>query len=153
MVTLDVRIGRVRTPAAPTLVEVALETWRAGPRPAGPLALILPNTADVAAIADDLAHFDAIILEFPSFRDGRAYSQARLLRERYGYAGEIRARGEILRDQALFMARAGIDAVEIAEERASGAAAALSEFSAFYQQGADGSAPVWRRRFLDAKAA
>ncbi len=153
MVMLDVRSGRVRAPDALAPVEISLEDWRAGARPAGPTALVLPNTADVGEIAPVLAHFSAVILEFPSFRDGRAYSQARLLRERCGYAGEIRARGEILRDQALFMARAGFDAVEIAEERASGAVAALREFSAFYQQGADGSAPVWRRRFPGAQAA
>lgn len=153
MLTLDLRRGPARRVAAAPLPEVTLEAWRAGARPNAPVALVLPNTADIASLAGDLPQFGAVILEFPSFRDGRAYSQARLLRERYGYGREIRARGEILRDQALFMARAGFDAVEIEEPRAEGVAEALGEFSAFYQQGADGSQAVWRRRNPSSRAA
>lgn len=143
-------IGIRRAPDAPP-AEVTLAAWRAGERPEGAAALVLPNTADISEIAAELPRFAAIILEFPSFRDGRAFSQARLLRERFGFGGEIRARGEVLRDQALFMARAGFDAIEIAD--AAGIAEALGEFSVFYQAGADGSLPVWRRQGRADKAA
>jgi uncharacterized protein (DUF934 family) len=153
MLTLDIRRGAAPSLATAPLPEVTLEAWRAGARPNAPAALIVPNTVDIASVSEELADFGAVILEFPSFRDGRAYSQARLLRERYGYTGEIRARGEILRDQALFMARAGFDAIEIEDRRAAGVAEALGEFSAFYQQGADGSQAVWRRRNPSSKAA
>lgn len=154
MLTLDIKDGRaVARRREEPAIEISLDAWRAGARPGGEPALILPNTVDVAEIAPALGEFAAIILEFPSFRDGRAYSQARILRERYGFKGEIRARGEILRDQALFMARAGFDAIEVAAERAAGASDALGEFSAFYQHGADGSEPVWRRRAPRSKAA
>ena len=153
MSTLDLHRGRTRPAPAVPVSEVSLEQWRGGSRPEGAVALVLPNTADVGEIAPDLSRFAVIVLEFPNFRDGRAYSQARLLRQRYGYAGRISARGEILRDQALFMARAGIDEVETDAARAEGVVAALTEFSAFYQQGADGSEPVWRRRSLRSRAA
>ena len=63
-------------------------------------------------IKEDLAHFDVVALHFPTFRDGRHYSHARLLRERYGYTGELRATGEVLRDQVFFMQRCGFDAFE-----------------------------------------
>lgn len=126
--------------------EIDLEAWLGGARPEGPLALVLPNTADVAAIAGDLPRFAAIIVQFPSFRDGRAYSQARLLRERFKFTGEIRARGDILRDQALFMARVGIDAFEIAQGAEPGFREALGEQTYFYQAGADGSGPAFALR-------
>ena len=61
-------------------------------------------------IADDLSRIDLIAIEFPKFTDGRGYSIARILRERYGFKGEIRAVGNVLRDQLAFMSRCGIDA-------------------------------------------
>ncbi|MHA1154101.1 MAG: DUF934 domain-containing protein, partial [Alphaproteobacteria bacterium] len=83
--------------------------------------------------------FQVIALEFPSFGDGRAYSYARLLRERHGYRGELRAVGNVLRDQALFMRRCGFDAFEVAEGTAvAGWREALGEISVFYQPTEDG---------------
>ncbi|MEX0644485.1 MAG: DUF934 domain-containing protein [Parvularculaceae bacterium] len=135
-------------------VEIALAEWRAGARPeAGRFALALPNDADVTEVVDSLYKFSAIVLDFPTFRDGRAYSQARLLRERCGYRGEIRARGEVLRDQAYFMARAGFDAFEIDAASAAAFSAALGEFSVVYQPAADSAEPAWRRRAARAIAA
>ena len=67
-------------------------------------------------LGPDEAHLDrlaVVALVFPSFRDGRAYSQARLLRERHNYRGELRATGQVLRDQFLFMLRAGFDSFEV----------------------------------------
>src|SRR5262249_43937027 len=68
-----------------------------------PLGVRLTNTQDVAALAPALDRFGAVVLEFPAFKDGRAYSQARLLRERYNFKGELRAAGNVLRDQLMFM--------------------------------------------------
>lgn len=101
----------------------------------------LPNSAPVEAIADDLDRIELVALEFPKFNDGRAFSQARLLRERHGYQGELRATGQVLRDQLLFMARCGFDAYEIAKgEPVAAWAAAIAEFSVFYQPTGDGRA-------------
>lgn len=134
--------------------EIALAAWREGARPeGGRFALDLPNDADIDEVAGALPRFAVVILHFPTFRDGRAYSQARLLRDRYGYKGEIRARGEVLRDQALFMARAGVDAFEVDCAEKEGFAEALGEFSYVYQRASDGAEPVWRLRALRAAAA
>ncbi|MEZ5893212.1 MAG: DUF934 domain-containing protein [Parvularculaceae bacterium] len=136
------------------LIEVSLEDWCKNPQDhADATALKISNDTSLASIKCDLAGFSTIILDFPAFKDGRAYSQARLLRERYGYAGEIRARGDVLRDQLLFMARCGVDAFEIDSDDKAGLNAALKEFSFAYQPAADGAAPVWRRRLARAVAA
>jgi len=84
----------------------------------GRLGLRLKSDQSPAQIADDLALFDLIALEFPRFGDGRAYSYARLLRERYGFTGELRAVGNVLRDQFPLMLRCGFDAFEVKDEKA-----------------------------------
>ncbi len=71
------------------------------------------NDYDIYAIGEALAKHAIIALEFPAFVDGRCYSIARLLRERFGFSGELRAYGNILRDQAFYMHRCGINAFEI----------------------------------------
>lgn len=112
-----------------------------------PLGVRLPNNQPVAALAPDLPRLELIILEFPKLNDGRAYSQARLLRERHGYRGELRATGNVLRDQFLFMQRCGFDAVEPAKPDPLPAwRAAMSEFDVVYQPAADDRAPAARRR-------
>ena len=68
------------------------------------------------AIADDVSLFDLVALVFPAFTDGRAYSYARILRERLDYVGELRAVGDVLQDQFLFMHRCGFDAYEIKKQ-------------------------------------
>ena len=89
-------------------------------------------------IAEDLSQFAVIALEFPVFRDGRAYSYARMLRETYDYDGEIRAVGEVLLEQLHFMIRVGFDAFEIRDADPEAAfRTAAEEFSAWYQPGAD----------------
>ena len=79
------------------------------------LGVRFPNTEDPALLEEDLKSLSLIALEFPTFRDGRAYSQARLLRQRYGFQGELRACGDVLRDQWQFMHRCGFDAFEVQE--------------------------------------
>jgi uncharacterized protein (DUF934 family) len=89
----------------------------------------------------------AVALVFPSFRDGRAYSQARLLRERYGFEGELRATGQVLRDQFVFMLRAGFDAFEVKKDSDAAAFAATSKrYSVFYQPTGDGRITALNRR-------
>ena len=90
-------------------------------------------------IAEDLAHFAVVALEFPKFRDGRAYSYARLLRERYGFKGELRAVGEVLLEQLFFMLRVGFDAFDIqSADPLKDYRTALADFSVWYQPTADG---------------
>ena len=86
-------------------------------------------------IAEDLKHFKVVALEFPLFKSGRGLSYARILREHYEYKGEIRAVGQVLRDQFLFMHRCGFDAFEVDETRfdIDDWKEALAEISIFYQ--------------------
>jgi uncharacterized protein (DUF934 family) len=90
-------------------------------------------------IAADLKHFAVVALEFPKFRDGRAYSYARLLRERYGFTGELRAVGEVLLEQLFFMLRTGFDAFDVqGADPLKDYKTALADFSVWYQPTADG---------------
>jgi uncharacterized protein (DUF934 family) len=70
---------------------------------------------DVRLLATHLHRVQLIVIDFPKYTDGRGYSQARMLREQFGFSGELRASGDVRPDQILFMARAGIDAFEFAE--------------------------------------
>lgn len=111
-----------------------------------PLAVRLPNDRPVADISEVLPLLDAVVLEFPAFKDGRAYSQARLLRQRHGYTGEIRATGEVLQDQAIFLVRCGFDRFEVDDRTAEAWARALGRISIVYQKAADDTQPApWRR--------
>lgn len=143
MATLRITESGIVIDERPRGAEITLAEWRDGVRPeAGRFELSVPNTEDIEELADAVGRFAAVILEFPAFRDGRAYSQARVLRERLGYAGEIRARGAVLCDQALFMARSGFDALDIGDGDADAFKKALGAYTAFYQPAADKSVPV-----------
>lgn len=97
-------------------------------------AVRLENADSVEDILDDLDFIEAVILDFPKFNDGRAFSQARLLRERYGYRGEIRATGHVIQDQFLFLQRCGVDAVEVTDPALLDAwSRAHERFKGFYQ--------------------
>jgi uncharacterized protein (DUF934 family) len=112
-----------------------------------PVGVQLPNTVNVAELAADLPMLALVALEFPKFADGRAYSQARLLRERYGFTGEIRAVGDVLRDQLFFMARSGFNAFALRADRSlEDALEAFNDFSEGYQPAADQPLPLYRRR-------
>ena len=103
-----------------------------------PLGLQLNAGAESVKLADDLNRFSVICLQFDSFIDGRPYSQACLLRKRYGYCGELRARGDILRDQFDFKRRYGIDALEITKEADALAwQDAVAEIDIYYQPTGD----------------
>src|SRR5262249_28363817 len=113
----------------------------------GAVGIRLKPGDPVGHIAADLGRLEVIVLEFPKFNDGRAMSQARLLRERHGYRGEIRATGKELRDLLLFMHRCGIDAFEVADDiDAEMVVGPLATFSQYYQPAADGRPSILRLR-------
>ncbi len=96
--------------------------------------LLLDNTADVLARADEIHRHAAVSLHFPKFTDGRAYSQAVLLRGRLRYAGEIRATGDVLADMLPLLRRCGFDAVQLrADQKLESAQRALGYFDTHYQ--------------------
>jgi len=145
----DESAASVALPATPTLFP--LSVWQARRDE------ILAQQQDVGiwldagegpeAIASDLAHFAVIAVNFPKFADGRSYSSARLLRERYGYTGEIRAIGDVLHDQLFFMKRCGIDAYDLrADKDIEAALAGLHTFSDAYQAAVDQPRPLFLRR-------
>ena len=113
----------------------------------GGLGVWLQSHEQIEDIVDDLKYFKVIALDFPAFTDGRHFSSARLLRERYGYQGEIRAIGDVLRDQLFFMQRCGFDAFAVRPDRDPyDALKGLSDFSVTYQSGVDQPLPLFRRR-------
>ena len=113
--------------------------------PAGPQTPVatLANSDPVEALVPQLDRLKLIVLQFPKFTDGRAYSQARLLRGRYGYRGELRATGAVFRDQLPFLLRCGFNSFDSDQP---GFAEALGEastlFSVVYQPAEDGLTPV-----------
>jgi len=114
---------------------------------AGKVGVIWPNNRDLDDLVPYLDRLAAVALVFPIFRDGRAYSQARLLRERHGYEGELRATGQVLRDQFVFMSRAGFDAFEVKKDAdAEAFAATVKRYSVFYQPTGDGRVTALHRR-------
>jgi uncharacterized protein (DUF934 family) len=108
-------------------------------RRAAPTGVVWPNSRRVSELEPLVDRLALIALVFPVFKDGRAYSQARILREQYGFAGELRATGQVLRDQFLFMLRAGFDAFEVTKEADAAAfAETVRRYSVFYQPTGDG---------------
>jgi uncharacterized protein (DUF934 family) len=132
-------------------VTISLKRWSSERnglyRRSGRLGLRLPNDAAPMTLARDAERFDLITLTFPRFTDGRAYSQARVLRGRLGFRGELRATGDVLRDQLLFMRRCGIDAFAVSERAvAENWLAAFEDFGLFYQPAEDARPWIGRQR-------
>ena len=114
---------------------------------AGRTGVLLEPGDDPAAIAADLGHLDLVAVNFPDFTDGRGHTIARLLRERHGYEGEVRAVGDVLRDALFYLNRCGFDAFELADARnAAQAVAGLADFSDAYQASVERPLPLFRRR-------
>lgn len=132
-------------------VALPFAEWKT--RPEWP-AVSLANTDPVEDLAPHLARLRLIALEFPKFSDGRAYSQARLLRGRLGYRGELRATGGVLQDQIAFMLRCGFDSFE-SEQPGFGEALAKARtlFSVVYQPAEDDQVPAALRRLEQLNAA
>ena len=111
----------------------------------GALGVKLSPADDPALIANDLEKLALIAVEFPAFTDGRGYSTATLLRERYRYIGELRAVGDVQRDQIFLMSRAGFSTFALRDDQSvEKALAAFNDFSSYYQHAAD--------RFVDRSA-
>jgi uncharacterized protein (DUF934 family) len=110
------------------------ERWLAR---SGRLGVVLAPADEVERLVPDLARLDLAGADFPGPSEGRGYTQARLLRERFGFTGELRARGAIRRDQVFFLARCGFNSFELPDSELQGAAEALSSFSAAYQPSND----------------
>jgi uncharacterized protein (DUF934 family) len=117
------------------------------PDRAAPTGVLWPNNRKVAELAPYLDRLALVALDFPKFRDGRAYSQARLLRETYGFRGELRATGDVLRDQFIFLLRAGFDAFEVKKDADAAAfAGEIARHTVFYQPTGDGRVAASRAR-------
>jgi uncharacterized protein (DUF934 family) len=128
---------------------LSVEQWQAA-REHSPVdqnvAIAVPNDFDIEELAADLPRFGLIVLQFPKWVDGRAYSQARLLRSRYRFAGEIRATGEVLVDMLPLLSRCGFDAVQLrAGESVEDARRALGFFPAHYQGDVSVTRPIFAR--------
>lgn len=118
----------------------------------GRVGVRLRNTDPIEPLVGDLSRLALIVLEFPKFTDGRAYSQARRLRERHGYRGTLRASGDVLPDQYLFMRRCGFDSFEISSPVSTEAwRRAEASFTAFYQPAGDDGAPIGALRLALAR--
>jgi uncharacterized protein (DUF934 family) len=102
---------------------------------------------DPEMLADDLSTLPLVAVNFPQFADGRGYSIGRLLRERYRYTGELRAIGDVLRDQIFYLYRCGFNAFEVrAGKSIEDALTAFRDFSDSYQSAIDQPLPLFRRR-------
>jgi uncharacterized protein (DUF934 family) len=130
-------------------VIVSLPVWQANRAELlsrGGVGVWLAPADDPLALAEDLASIPVIAIDFPSFTDGRGYSSARLLRERLRYRGELRAIGDVQRDQLYYLSQVGFDAFAVREDLDIDAAlASLRDFSDGYQ-GTQARTPWFRRR-------
>ncbi|MEB0137095.1 DUF934 domain-containing protein [Actimicrobium sp. CCC2.4] len=110
------------------------------------LGVWLASSERAEDIKDDLGCFAVIAVDFPKFADGRGYSTAYNLRARMGYEGELRAIGDVLRDQLFYMSRVGFDAFATREDRSiHDALKGLTDFSESYQTSLDQKTPLFRR--------
>ena len=147
----DGALADSRTTERPGGIVVTLADWRrrkiALLRRASPVGVRLGASDDLDEILDELDFISLVALEFDSFTDGRGYTQARRLRERHGYRGEIRAVGDVSRDSLAFMERCGFDAFELRTPSAlRDALNAFGEISDVYQPAADAQPIIASRR-------
>jgi uncharacterized protein (DUF934 family) len=127
-------------------MQISIRSRQSVDKPSPP-DLVLEPTDDPALLAGALAPLRVIAVNFPKYGDGRGYSIARLLRERYGYRGELRAVGHITRDLLFFMESCGFDAFELRPgEDAHEALAGFDDFSESYQASVARPQPLFRRR-------
>ncbi len=130
---------------------VPLQAWQehktALQQRSGRCAVWLKSHELPSELGDDLHGFELIALHFPTFADGRAYSSARELRNNLAYKGEVRAIGDVLRDQLYYMARCGFDAFALRDDQnIEVALQAFDDFADGYQASVDKPLPLFRRR-------
>ncbi|GAB1257407.1 DUF934 domain-containing protein [Aurantivibrio plasticivorans] len=113
----------------------------------GNVSVWLNGHDDISEVKNDLLSLPIIAVNFPAFMDGRGFSTGRLLRERYGFTGELRAVGQFIRDQLCYLKRCGYNAFSLPEDiDVEGALKSLNDFSEYYQAGVDQPTPLFRRR-------
>jgi uncharacterized protein (DUF934 family) len=123
--------------------QAARDNW---PRAVQAIGVTVANDQDIEALQPDLHRLQLVALQFPKWTDGRAYSQARLLRTRLGFEGEIRATGEVLVDMLPLLQRTGFNAVQLhAGQRLESAQRALRFFAQHYQGDAVDPSPAFAR--------
>jgi len=112
----------------------------------GDVAVWLAPGEEPKDLEDDLAALPLVAIHFPAFKDGRGYSYARELRTRYKFDGEVRATGDVLRDQLFYMTRCGFNAFEVrADRNIEEALQGLKDFSVTYQADVNDPRPIYRR--------
>ncbi len=128
---------------------LTLEQWHAVREhwPADvPAGVTLPNTVDIETLAADLPRLGLVVLHFPKWVDGRAYTQARLLRTRYRFAGQVRATGDVLVDMLPLLARTGFSAAQMrSDQNREAAERALDFFAGHYQGDVQQPKPAFAR--------
>ncbi|GAB3243841.1 DUF934 domain-containing protein [Chitinimonas naiadis] len=131
-------------------VIVPLKVWlaqRAALLARGEVGVWIAPDEEVEQLAADVARLPLIAVDFPVFTDGRGFSTGRLLRERYGFKGQLRAVGDVFKDTLLFLQRCGFNAYAVrADKDIVEAAKGLDDFSEFYQAAVDQPQPLFRRR-------
>ena len=135
---------------------VTFEQWQSDPGAwiarGGRLGVVLSPEHKVEQLAPDLAWFTLVAAKFPGPADGRGYTQARQLRERFSFKGELRATGYVRRDQLFFLARCGFNSFELADDELENAGSAFETFSAAYQPANDLGLPFKLQRDIPASA-
>lgn len=110
----------------------------------------IDSDEDVAELSGEINALPLIAVNFPVFADGRGFSTARLLRERYNFTGELRAIGSFIRDQLCYLRRCGVNAFQFADDNIDldEAVKSLDDFSEYYQTAVDQPSPLFRRRAI-----
>jgi uncharacterized protein (DUF934 family) len=138
--SIDVPEGKVLVPLP--VWNCQFETLRAR----SGLGLWLAGFERIEDIPDDIHRFPVIAVDFHKFTDGRGYTLAFRLRRQHGYRGELRAMGDVLRDQLFYLKRVGFDSFAVREDQdVQGVLAGFDDFSVTYQASADVDAPLFRR--------
>jgi len=136
-----------QTPGANTLLTLAQWASIRNEWPAGaPVAVLLDNTVEVTDLADDLPRIAAVLLNFPKWTDGRAYSQAHMLRSRCRYDGDVRAIGEVVVDMVPLLHRTGFTSAQLADgQRVEVAERLLNQIPHHYQGDVHEPRPLFAR--------
>lgn len=149
--------GPIQSPAARPHTLLSLEQWHAVREhwPSGiATGVVVPNTTDIETLAPDLPRLALVVLQFPKWIDGRAYSQARLLRVRYRFTGEVRAEGDVVVDMLPLLARTGFNAVRLRhDQKQTSAERALNFFAGHYQGDVRQPQPAFARDLTQELAA
>ncbi len=113
----------------------------------GKVGVLISSDTNIDEVIENLSHFDLIALNFPKYTDGTCFSYAFLLRERHNFTGELRAVGDIFRDQFTYLERCGIDAIQLEDEEALEIGKrSFEDMSFVYQSSADKAEPFYRIR-------